>query len=59
VLPDVTQGCSGAKQLTAAGGDLEAVTAMLDGLSVEELEVLSERVQEVIKLKRALPVAVE
>jgi len=57
MLPDVTNGNKSLMIAEAAGANLEAVMAMLDQLSVEELEALNLRVQEVVKTKKALGTA--
>ncbi len=43
----------------ASGSNLDAMTAMLDGLKLDELEVVSAKVRELITAKRVLPVAVK
>jgi len=53
VLPDVTHGSQPLQLAEAAGTRLASVTAMLDQLTVDELEALYGRVQGVIKKKRA------
>ena len=57
VLPDLGHAQPAGDLPIATGANLEAVTAMLDGLTLVELKALSQKTNELIKAKRALPAA--
>ena len=57
VLPDLGHVQPAGELPVATGANLKKVTAMLEGLTLAELEAVSQKTQELIKVKRALPAA--
>ena len=53
MLPNLGMGLPAGERPVASGADLDAVTAMLGGLSVDELAILSQRIKVAVKSKRS------